>query len=74
VAAVLSAALGKLPAKAALTAATAEAAASGRSLGAVLAGMPDVTAHLPADRIEALLDPLDYLGVAGHLVDRALSR
>jgi len=74
VAAVLSAALGKLEAKAALTAATAEAAASGRTLGAVLAGMPEVTAHLPAARIEALLDPLEYLGVAGHLVDRALSR
>jgi 3-carboxy-cis,cis-muconate cycloisomerase len=69
-AAVLSAALGKLEAKAVITAAAKE---PGRSLGEVLAGMPEVTDHLPAAEIEALLDPLHYLGAAGHLVDRALT-
>lgn len=74
VAAVLSAALGKLEAKAVLGAASTEAAASGRSLGAVLRELPEVAAHLSGATIDALVDPVDYLGAAGHLVDRALGR
>jgi 3-carboxy-cis,cis-muconate cycloisomerase len=74
VAAVLAAALGKLEAKAVITAASKEAEASGRPLGAVLTEDPEVTAHLTAEQIDGLVDPLEYLGVAGHLVDRGLSR
>jgi len=74
VAAVLSAALGKEQAKAVIGAASAEAARTGRPLGAVLREVGEVTAHLPGDELDALLDPAGYLGVAGHLVDRALAR
>jgi 3-carboxy-cis,cis-muconate cycloisomerase len=74
IAAVLAAALGKAEAKAVIGAASAAAAESKRPLGAVLKEHPEVSAHLSAAEIDALLDPLGYLGVAPHLVDRALSR
>ena len=73
VAAVLSAALGKLEAKAVIAAASKEAGTSGRPLGTVLREVPEVTAHLSGEQIDALVDPVEYLGVAGHLVDRALA-
>ena len=71
---VLAVALGKLEAKAVLTAAAKEASASGVDLGEVLRRTPAVTAHLTGAELDALLDPTHYLGVAGHLVDRGLSR
>jgi nitrosuccinate lyase len=71
IAAVLAAALGKAEAKTVID--EASASASGRPLAEVLAGHPDVGRHLTAAEIDALLDPLDYLGVAAHLVDRALT-
>jgi 3-carboxy-cis,cis-muconate cycloisomerase len=73
VAAVLAAALGKAEAKTAIGAASATATSSGRPLAAVLKDHPEVSKHLSAEQIDALLDPEEYLGVAGHLVDRALS-
>jgi 3-carboxy-cis,cis-muconate cycloisomerase len=74
VAAVLAARLGKGAAKDLISQASAEAAGSGRSLGAVLRDLPQVTRHLPGPDLEALLDPAGYTGAAGPLVDRALRR
>ncbi len=74
IAAVLAAALGQAEAKAVIGAASRSAAASKRPLGAVLAADAEVSRHLSAAEIDALLDPLRYLGVAGHLVDRTLAR
>ena len=74
VAAVLADALGKAEAKTVIGAASADAAMSGRPLAAVLKDHPEVSRHLTAAEIDALLDPLGYLGVASHLVDRALTR
>jgi 3-carboxy-cis,cis-muconate cycloisomerase len=73
VAAVLADALGKAEGKAVLGRASSVANESGRSLGAVLREVPEVAEHLSGAEIDALLDPLQYLGAAGHLVDRALS-
>jgi 3-carboxy-cis,cis-muconate cycloisomerase len=73
VAAVLADALGKAEAKAVIGRASNVANESGRSLGAVLREVPEVAEHLSGAEIDALLDPLHYLGAAGHLVDRALS-
>ncbi|MDR7273719.1 lyase family protein [Catenuloplanes atrovinosus] len=41
--------------------------------GRPLTGDPRVTAHLDPATVAALLDPADYLGSAGTLVDRALA-
>jgi uncharacterized MnhB-related membrane protein len=53
----------------------AEAEHTGRPLPAVLASvlapLPDVA--LTEAELAGLLDPLGYLGAAGHLVDRALA-
>jgi 3-carboxy-cis,cis-muconate cycloisomerase len=73
VAGALAPSLGRVPAHDAVAAAAAEAAASGRPFAAVLGARPDVRAHLPPERIAALLDPAGYLGSAGALVDRALA-
>ncbi|HEV7658158.1 MAG TPA: adenylosuccinate lyase family protein [Mycobacteriales bacterium] len=74
IAAVLAAALGKAEAKAVIGAASATANESRRSLGDVLKESAEVTAHLSAAEMDALLDPLEYLGAAAHLVDRTLAR
>jgi nitrosuccinate lyase len=63
----LAAVLGKDVARAA----TATAGRTGRPLAAVLRDTPEV--GLSGPEIDALLDPLNYLGAAGHLVDRALA-
>jgi len=47
-------------------------AASGRPFAEVLAARPEVRAHLPPERLAALLDPTTYLGSAALFVDRAL--
>jgi 3-carboxy-cis,cis-muconate cycloisomerase len=65
--------LGRLPAHELVAAACAEAARSGRSLGEVLEARADVRAHLEPAAIRALLDPAEYLGSAGHFIDRALA-
>src|SRR6266850_1844162 len=46
----------------------------GGSLADVLAGMPEVTAHLDRAAIERLTDPANYLGLAPQIVDRVLSK
>jgi 3-carboxy-cis,cis-muconate cycloisomerase len=74
VAAVLASALGKAEAKLVIGQVSALAGSSGRSFSAVLRDSPEVVEHLSGEEIDALLDPVGYTGVAGHLVDRALSR
>ncbi len=53
-------------------AATAAAERTGRPLAGVLRDTPGLGRS--GAEIDALLDPLNYLGAAGHLVDRALGR
>ncbi|AEW97849.1 MULTISPECIES: 3-carboxy-cis,cis-muconate cycloisomerase [Streptomycetaceae] len=72
IAAALAPYLGRGPAKALLTRASAQAQRAGRPLGEVLARHPEVTSHLDHDRLAGLLDPARYTGAAAHLVDRAL--
>ncbi|WP_210576903.1 adenylosuccinate lyase family protein [Streptomyces sp. GESEQ-4] len=64
--------LGKVRAKRLLTAASAEAADTGRTIGEVLSGHPEVTARFTPDQLSELLDPARYTGAADALVDRAL--
>ncbi|WP_328768896.1 class-II fumarase/aspartase family protein [Streptomyces sp. NBC_00286] len=64
--------LGKVRAKKLLTAASAEAADTGRTIGEVLSGHPEVTARFTPDQLFELLDPARYTGAAAALVDRAL--
>lgn len=71
-AAILSPALGRDRAKALSAAASASAVRTGRSLAEVLAGEPEVTARISAERLAELLDPAGYTGGAGVMVDRAL--
>lgn len=63
---------GKVRAKKLLTAASAEAADTGRTIGEVLSGHPEVAARFTADQLSELLDPARYTGAADALVDRAL--
>ncbi|MCF3105136.1 3-carboxy-cis,cis-muconate cycloisomerase [Streptomyces roseoverticillatus] len=71
-AAVLAPRIGKAAAKRLLTAASAEAAESGRELHMILADQPLLDGHFTAAELAALCDPADYTGAAGPLVDRAL--
>ncbi|MFC8665426.1 adenylosuccinate lyase family protein [Streptomyces sp. NPDC057199] len=71
---VLAPALGKVRAKKLLTAASAEAADTGRPLAEVLAGHPELSARFTPARLSELLDPARYTGAADALVDRALGR
>ncbi|MFI6982109.1 lyase family protein [Embleya sp. NPDC050154] len=71
-AAILTPALGRARAKALAAAASASAARTGRSLAEVLAGEPEVTTRIPAERLAELLDPAGYTGGAGVMVDRVL--
>ena len=45
----------------------------GGTLADVLAGLPEVTAHLDRAAIDKLTDPANYLGMAGEMVDRVLA-
>ncbi|WP_329141096.1 3-carboxy-cis,cis-muconate cycloisomerase [Streptomyces sp. NBC_01476] len=72
VSAYLAPRLGKVPAKELLTAAAQQARLTGRPLGAVLAGLPELVGVLGREELAELLDPERYTGVAGPLVDRAL--
>ncbi|MDQ1644160.1 MAG: 3-carboxy-cis,cis-muconate cycloisomerase, partial [Cryptosporangiaceae bacterium] len=47
--------------------------AAGLPLRDALLADPRVTGHLSEDRIDAALDPANYLGATGELVDRALA-
>jgi 3-carboxy-cis,cis-muconate cycloisomerase len=50
-----------------------EATLSGTHLCEVLAARPDVTTHLAPKRLRELLEPANYTGLAGALVDRVLA-
>ncbi|MBD3005206.1 adenylosuccinate lyase family protein [Streptomyces sp. 5-10] len=71
-AAALTPVLGKGPAKELMSRASAEAAAGGRTLGEVLTAAPELAGHFTAEELAALLDPANYPGAAGPLVDRAV--
>ncbi|MCH0557955.1 3-carboxy-cis,cis-muconate cycloisomerase [Streptomyces sp. MUM 16J] len=74
IAAVLSPRLGKVTAKRLLTHASARAAEQSRPLGAILSEHPDLQGMFDATELSLLLDPAQYTGAAGPLVDRALKR
>jgi 3-carboxy-cis,cis-muconate cycloisomerase len=65
--------LGRLEAHDLLERASATAASERRSLKEVLGEMPEVTAFLPASRLETLFNPLAYLGSADEFIERALN-
>ncbi|MEV2234784.1 adenylosuccinate lyase family protein [Streptomyces phaeochromogenes] len=71
---VLAPAFGKVRAKKLLTAASAEAADTGRPLSEVLSQHPELAALFTPARLSELLDPAHYTGAADALVDRALGR
>lgn len=64
--------VGKLAGKHLVSRAVTEAATTGRPLAEVMADAPEIAGRLSAAQIARLLDPAEYLGVAGDLVDRAL--
>ena len=51
-----------------------EGVAQGGHLLDELQGDATITAHLPPERLGELLDPVNYTGLAGALVDRVLAR
>jgi 3-carboxy-cis,cis-muconate cycloisomerase len=69
----LGARIGRQAAHALLERASKRALAEGRHLGEALAAEPEVTAHLAPADLDRLLDPLNYLGAAAQLIDRALA-
>jgi 3-carboxy-cis,cis-muconate cycloisomerase len=71
--AVLTPLLGKAAARKLLTAASADATATGRPLADVLAGSPELTGRFGPRELASLCDPTAYPGAAGPLVDRALA-
>ncbi|MGW3424718.1 class-II fumarase/aspartase family protein [Streptomyces phaeochromogenes] len=71
---VLAPAFGKARAKKLLTAASAEAADTGRPLAEVLSQHPELAALFTPARLSELLDPAHYTGAADALIDRALRR
>lgn len=64
--------LGQARAKEVLGEASARTIEENRPLGAVIAELPEVTAVLDASKLTDLLDPAQYTGAAGRMVDRAL--
>jgi 3-carboxy-cis,cis-muconate cycloisomerase len=74
IAAVLAPRIGKADARRLLTRASAQAGEEGRTLGSVLAELPELQGVFGPDELAALLDPTQYTGAAGPLVDRALKR
>ncbi|MCX4696915.1 3-carboxy-cis,cis-muconate cycloisomerase [Streptomyces sp. NBC_01408] len=73
VSAVLAPLLGKAPAKDLLTYASRRAAETSRPLAEVLGELPQLRGVFTPGELTALLDPAGYTGLAGPLVDRALS-
>jgi 3-carboxy-cis,cis-muconate cycloisomerase len=49
-----------------------EAAKSGKPLIDLLAGDKEIAKHADRKKLESLMDPANYLGVAGEMVDRVL--
>lgn len=50
-----------------------EASEQKRQLLDLLVATPEVAAHLDRERLAALCDPVNYLGLAGEMVDRVLA-
>ncbi|MBT2446402.1 3-carboxy-cis,cis-muconate cycloisomerase [Streptomyces sp. ISL-43] len=73
-AAVLAPVLGKAAAKAVVTRACLESAASGRPLGELLSREPEIAARFTRAELDSFADPARYTGAAGALVDRVLAR
>ncbi|WP_367303641.1 hypothetical protein [Streptomyces sp. YPW6] len=73
ISALLAPRLGSTAAKELLTRASSEAADTGRPLVEVLAGRDEVRGALSPVELAPLLDPAHYTGMAGPLVDRALT-
>ena len=71
---VLTPLLGKARAKELLSAASAEAAGTGRTIGEVLGSHPELSARFTPAQLSELLDPTRYTGAAHALVDRTLRR
>jgi len=69
---VLAPVLGKARAKKLLSAASAESAATGRSLADILLTRPELATALTSAHLSDLLDPARYTGAADALIDRAL--
>ncbi|MFD4025361.1 adenylosuccinate lyase family protein [Streptomyces sp. NPDC058576] len=74
IAARLAPLLGKAEAKSLLTRISTAAAASGLPLAEVLATAPELAGRLEGEELAALCDPVNYLGAAGTLVDRAIEK
>lgn len=70
--AVLSPVLGKARAKDLLGTASRRAVEENRPLSEVLSNTPEIANVVDAETLAGLLDPAQYLGAAGRLVDRAL--
>ena len=68
----LAPALGRQAAHDLVRPAAVAAASGGTPLAEALAARPEVRAHLGEDEIRRLLEPADYLGATGRLIDRAL--
>ncbi|MFD5469446.1 adenylosuccinate lyase family protein [Streptomyces sp. NPDC127105] len=71
-AAVLASALGKATAKEVVSRASAESAATGRSLADILAAEPRLASRFDVRELEELLDPAAYTGAAEELTHRVL--
>ena len=65
--------IGKSEAHHLMEAASKQAVAGKRHLRDVLAENPKVTAHLSADQLTKLFDPMAYQGVSQALIDRLLA-
>jgi 3-carboxy-cis,cis-muconate cycloisomerase len=64
--------LGRMQAHDLLETASRRAASEGRHLREVAAEVPEIAGALPAKTLDALFDPLAYLGSAGEFIERAL--
>ena len=69
----LAEAIGKSEAHHLVEAASKQAVAEKKHLRDVLAGNPKVSAHLSADKLTQLFDPMAYQGVSQALIDRLLA-
>ncbi len=70
----LAPAVGRQEAHHLVAAACRRAIEADRPLLDVVRETPEVTAHLPPERLARLLDPASYTGLAGAFVDRVLAR
>jgi 3-carboxy-cis,cis-muconate cycloisomerase len=50
-----------------------EAIAQKKPLLDLLAAHPDISRHVDRAALQAMLDPANYLGQSGHMVDRVLA-